>query len=404
MYALSRSSLMCYSAGQGRLRALGVLLVVIMVAGGCATGTGTTTGKTETTGKVETTAKADTTGKAETTGTVAITGTTGTGEPAAKVDAHAMEMTTGSGVAPAGRPADSLKDSLTDSDKRHQWLGQTFASVIDAADQAFGEPRIEDQQEIVRAKVGLRAEYINGEGTSYNIPTNFRIPLPSLTRKANLFIDVTSDSDTNDISNVSADGSASLAMLKKLTKDVDVILAFDVYGGFDVGPKVKFRFEHDWKPWKLFAEQQVFVRTDDGWGGRTTVNFDLALPDGASFFRFTNRADYYEELDGVNFSDALMYRRKFYFDTALSVELGVQYNAYSGDPEKKNTYTPPDTGVDDDNAYFKFRVVGKGWQEWIEWEVVPSYYYKWEQDDPWRWGVDLRLSVMYQAFLRPPPK
>jgi len=303
---------------------------------------------------------------------------------------------------PAGKPEEQLKDVITDSDRRHQWLGQKFASVIDAADKAFGEARVEDQQEIVRAKIGVKAEYIQGEGTDWSIPSNFRIPLPALERKANIFIDVTSSQDPDDVSAINTDSSASLAMLKKLTKDIDVLLSFDVYGGWDVGPKVKFRYEHNWNPWNLFAEQQVFIRTDDGWGGRTTANFDYALRDGAAFFRFTNKADYYEELHDVNYSSALMYRRKFYYDTALSVELGAQYNPYDGDPEKKNSYTPPDTGVDDDNAYAKVRVVGKGWKEWIEWEVVPGYFYKWEQADPWRWGIEVRLSVKYEAFLRAP--
>ena len=373
MRSISHSLKPHNSTGTNRLRGLAMLLAVIIIAGGCATGKGTTTG------------------------------TTGKGEPADKIDVRGMEMTTGKQVMPAGKPEEPLKDVITDSDKRHQWLGQKFASVIDAADKAFGEARVEDQQEIVRAKIGVKAEYIEGEGTDWKIPSNFRIPLPALERKANIFIDITSDSDPNDISNVNADSSASLAMLKKLTEDIDVILTFDVYGGFDVGPKVKFRYEHNWNPWNLFAEQQVFWRTDDGWGGRTTANFDYALRDGAAFFRFTNKADYYEELHDVNYSSALMYRRKFYYDTALSVELGAQYNPYSGDPEKKNTYTPETApGVDDDNAYAKVRVVGKGWKEWIEWEVVPGYFYKWEQADPWRWGVEVRLSVKYEAFLRAP--
>ena len=74
--------------------------------------------------------------------------------------------------------------------------------------------------------------------------------------------------------------------IKKLTDNLDIGVTFDVYGGWDIGPKVKLRYNKRWDPWGLFLEQQVFVRTDDGWGGRTTANVDYELPDKASFIRW----------------------------------------------------------------------------------------------------------------------
>ena len=384
MHAVSQSLKPLSSTGATRLRGLAVLLAVVLIAAGCATGKGTTTAKTETPDKVKS------------TDTVKTTGATGKGEAEEKIDVRGMEMTTGKQVMPAGKPEEPLKDVITDSDKRHQWLGQKFASVIDAADKAFGEARVEDRQEIVRAKIGVKAEYIHGEGTDWNIPSNFRIPLPALERRANIFIDVTSSQDPNDVSSINTDSSASLAMLKKVTENIDVLFSFDVYGGWDVGPKVKFRFEHNWNPWNLFAEQQVFWRTDDGWGGRTTANFDYSLRNGAAFFRFTNKADYFEALHDVNYSSALMYRRKFFYDTALSVEFGAQYNPYNGDPEADNVTDPNEDG---DNNYVLLRVVGKVWRPWLEYEIKPNYNYFWNHDDKWAWGIDFRISAIYESYL-----
>ena len=172
---------------------------------------------------------------------------------------------------------------------------------------------------------------------------------------------------------------------------------FDIYGGWDIGPKVKLRYNQRWDPWGLFMEQQVFVRTDDGWGGRTVLNIDYELPDKASFIRLANRADYYEELYDADLKSGLIYRRRFYGNTALSAEAGVEYNAYAGDPETKHADDPD---PDDDHAYVRTRVIGKIWRPWIEWELMPGYYYKWEQDDPWRWGIEVRLSLMYESYLR----
>jgi hypothetical protein len=292
-------------------------------------------------------------------------------------------------------------DVLTDMDKRHTWLGQTFANVIDSTDKAFGEPRVEDRQEIVRAKIGLEADWTETEGTDWKIPSNFRIPLPALARRANLFIDLTTSPASNDVSNITEDNNSSLsiAYLKKLTKEIDVQLKFDVYGGWDIGPKVVFRYDKKWDSWAAYLEQQAFWRTDDGWGGRSSVNLDYVLPDKGSYIRWANQADYYEALFETNLHSALIYRRRFYWDIALSAEIGANWNNYNGDPEKKNTYTPPDTGVDDDRGYAQLMFVGTIWRKWIEWEVKPIYYYKWEQDDPWRWGLNVRLSVLYEALL-----
>ena len=57
---------------------------------------------------------------------------------------------------------------------------------------------------------------------------------------------------------------------------------------------------------------------------------------------------------------------------------------------------------DDDNAYARVRMLGRIWRPWIEWEVMPGYYYYWEHDRPGAWGIDVRLSVIFEAFLSGP--
>jgi hypothetical protein len=288
-----------------------------------------------------------------------------------------------------------------DADKRHAMLSKKFANVVDATDKVFGEARVEDREQLVRAKVGVKAEVREHQDTDWSVPANFRIPLPALERKANIFIDVTGSPDSSNLSDPSAavdekDGSISATALKKLSDTFDLGATLGVHGGPDIGPELFLRYEKRWDPWMLFGEQRGYWRTDNGWGGRTILNLDYRLPDQQSFIRFANKADYYEELHDADLKSGLLYRRSLPGEISLSAETGVEYNSYKGDPEEDNDTNPED---DDDNAYARVRLIGKFLRPWVEWEVMPGYYYFWEHEDQWGWGIDLRVSLIYESFL-----
>jgi len=184
-----------------------VLLASIVIAGGCASGSS----------KVVSSGTVGTAATAEPTGTVVATGTTEPTDPTPKpakvekAERVAMEQRAG-GVdllpPPAVKttiPAETkLTAVITDIDARHEWVGRKFASIVDTADKAFGEPRVEDAEQIVRAKIGLKAKVIQTEETDWSVPSNFRIPLPALARRANVFIDLATDSDASNLSDVNA--------------------------------------------------------------------------------------------------------------------------------------------------------------------------------------------------------
>jgi hypothetical protein len=368
-----------------------VLLAVVAIAGGCASGKGTTSGKAESTGWTESTAKSEPTGQVEAAGMTGATGTTGNAETSGKTE------DSGKSVAPAASKRDSA----------HEWIGRTFASVVDATDKAFGEERVEDRERIVRAKVGLRVEVKENEDTKYKVPANFRIPLPALERKANIFIDLTGDPDSGNVTSgtgVTNDEGSSLSatLLKRLTDTVDLGASLSWKSGANIGPEVFARYDKNWDPWRFFAEQRGFWRTDDGWGGRTKFHFDYVLPDDASYIRWANEANYYEDLYDVGFKSGLAYRRKFFWDIAMSVEAGVDWNPYDGDPKKSHYDDPEDIDPDKDHYYGRVRLIGRGWKPWVEWEILPGYYYRYEQEDPGRWGIDVRLSFLYESYLRGP--
>jgi len=292
----------------------------------------------------------------------------------------------------------------TDADAWNAMVGRKFADVVDATDKIFGEPRVEDRELIARAKVGVKAEVRENQDTDWSIPSNFRIPLPSLGRKANVFIDFTSASDVSNLSQISpaaeeSGSSLSATVLKRVTETFDLGATLGIHGGPDIGPELFLRYERRRNPWLLFGEERGYWRTDDGWGGRTIVNIDYRLPGNDSFIRFANKADYYEELHDVDFKSGFLYRRRVPGEVALSAETGIEYNPYTGNPEKDNDTDPEH---DDDNAYARVRMIGKFWRPWIEWEVMPGFYYYWEHDQPEAWGIDVRLSLIFEAFLSGP--
>jgi hypothetical protein len=313
---------------------------------------------------------------------------------------------TGIGVAVClvcASPGHAAEESalIASVDKARTWAGEKFVDVVDATDKAFGEERVEDRQEIVRAKVGIKAKVKENEDTEWSVPANFRIPLPAFERRFNLFLDFTSDTDTGNLSDLSAatdegDASLSATILKKLSDTFDLGATLGVHGGPDVGPEVFVRYDRKWLPWAVFGEQRVFWRTDDGWGGRTILNFDYRLADNNSYLRFANKADYYEELHNADLKTGLIYRRLSRWNVAMSAETGIDYNAYDGDPTVDEFTTMED---DDDQAYLRLRMIGKVWRNWIEWELMPGYYYRWENEDTSVWGIDARLSIMYESFL-----
>jgi len=286
-------------------------------------------------------------------------------------------------------------------DQARIWAGQKFVNVVDATDKAFGESRVEDRQEIVRAKVGVKAKVKENEDTEWSVPANLRVPLPAIERRFNIFLDLTADADTGNLSDVNAatsegDASLSATILRKLSDAVDLGATLGVHGGPDIGPEVFARYDRKWLPWALFGEQRGYWRTDNGWGGRTILNLDYRLPDNTSFIRWGNKADYYEELHNADLKTGLIYRRLFPGNLALSAETGVDYNPYDGDPQEEQFTSMED---DDDQAYVRLRAISRVYRDWIELELLPGYYYRWENEDTSVWGIDVRLSILYESLL-----
>ncbi|HWR98606.1 MAG TPA: hypothetical protein VN317_09330, partial [Candidatus Methanoperedens sp.] len=193
------------------------------------------------------------------------------------------------------------------------------------------------------------------------------------------------------------DASLSATLLARLTDNVDAGGRLVVEALDNAGPELFTRYESRRDPWMFFGEQRVSYKTDNGWGGATAFSVDYQLAGGESFLRLANKATYYEELRRVDLASSLVYRRPIAGGAMLSAETGVGYNPYAGDPAGSGARGAQKDG---DETYARVRVVGKLWRPWLEWEIMPGFYYRWEHERPEAWGLDLRLSMIYEAFLR----
>jgi hypothetical protein len=89
------------------------------------------------------------------------------------------------------------------TEEHHAGISRKVADLADATDRAFGETRLEDRQEIVRATVGVEASWCREGGTDRSVPSSFRRPMPALERKANLFLALTSRTDSDNMDDLS---------------------------------------------------------------------------------------------------------------------------------------------------------------------------------------------------------
>jgi len=288
-------------------------------------------------------------------------------------------------------------------DATHDPLSRGIADAVDRADRVFGEPRVEDRERIVRAKIAAKVKSEEGDGTSLSFPIDIRVPLPALERRFNIFLEYNSSFDdklgdvTNDLdSNKSFTGT----IMSRAWDVLDTGVKFRFYwkDGPQVGVIPFVRYESPKENFfRFWIEQQVWYKTDKDFGGKSTLQIDHVLSP-KSFIRFGNAAEYYQDLKKADIEHVLTYRAPSFFASMMSADTGVAYNPHDGDPEGDST-DPDDDG---DKAFAQVRFKGIMWRPWCEWEVKPYYHYLWHHDDKSVFGAEARINLLYEAYLRGP--
>ncbi len=281
-----------------------------------------------------------------------------------------------------------------DLEREHSIITRRIADMVDRTDRFLGEPRVEDRERKVELALGTGLTLHEEGGEDLHLNTSARIPLPALERKANVFLELggktksLDDERGGEFSDTERSYEASASILARYLQP----FSFGVGAGvlWDNGPegfiRPFLRYESRRDPWRSFVEQQVYFKTNDLFGEKTSGHVDYILT-SSSFLRFSSSAEVYQELTGVDLGHTAMHRRLFTTNSALSLELQARYNT---------------ADLDAGETHFVIRWQGRVWRDWLEYEIRPRATFPWEDLGDVKYSLLFRLTVLFEDYLRPP--
>lgn len=292
-------------------------------------------------------------------------------------------------------------------DEKYAAISRGLVDVVDAADRAFGERRVEDREKIVQLKLGPAVAFRENNDTRLTMPVSLRLPLPAFERRANIFLRVDSIADSGGnaqevVSSLGDNKTFSATLISRIADLFDLGLRVDVLwvDGPRTGLRPFLRWEKRVDPNRLLIEQQTYWRTAMGFGEKTIFQFDHILNDVA-FLRLVSSIENNQYYPGRSYEHAVIYRRSLpSWNLALTAELGTRHNTYDGN-QKTNT---PGAGNDPDEGYLQFGVTGRVLRPWIEYEVKPAAFIPWRIRDKPEYGITFMLRVVYESFFNGPPE
>lgn len=291
---------------------------------------------------------------------------------------------------------------LRTADQQQKTISRGLADAIDAADRAFGEPRVEDRERIVQVKVGLQPSYWKEDEFTFKLPIRTRLPIPAIERRFNLFFEFGSESDENDtldetLSNLDRNKNVAATLLTQISKQIDAGIKLDVFwsDGPQTGIRPFARWDRRTGGLRYFIEQQVYYNTDDHFGGSTVTNIDQILDDRA-VLRYQLTASYSEIQNGVILGPSVIYRRPVFKNAMISGEIGSKYNPHQGASEG-NSIADED---DSDHGLGRIRLTGITNIAWLEYDIETGVDYFWLHRDEWDYGVSFTMRIVFESYLR----
>jgi hypothetical protein len=279
-----------------------------------------------------------------------------------------------------------------------------LGEMVGRLDDIFGEQYISDRERKVQLRAGgsvtLNAD---GVGTDTGVSAGLRVPLPSLERRLNIFLDIGQDvTELNSASDPESAGrqktaSASAGVLGRLGENaeagVKLSLLWDEGSFMSVYPFV--RFEWLTPPMRYFLEQRLIWDNENTWSTRTDFDIDRTFG-GGFFLRFRNRGDFTFGDSGAQVAHGLILRRGVFTRSGLSYEAWLEYNTGPDDPDDYD---------DDTVAYAQVRWRGRVWRRWLEYEVRPAYNVPLEGGRASYFSCFFSLTVIWDSYLGgvPPP-
>lgn len=314
-----------------------------------------------------------------------------------------LALCVGSGVAARAQsppaPAE-VEASLTIEgiDEAHEEQARFFGEFFQGVDRIFGEQYLEDRERKIQVRAGGETTF-NDEGTSIDtaVRLGLRVPLPSLERRLNLYLEIGEDiSKLGDASRPNFDEgdrrlSIGASLLGRYRDNVEagfkVNLLTDDRSFLSAYPFVRYELLR--KPLRYYFEQRLIWESDGSWRTRTDCDVDRTLNPNF-FLRFRNRVDYVFGDHGAQAEHGLILRQSVFHRSGLSYELWLEYYTAGNDPE---------TFDDDTIAYAQVRWRGRVWRDWLEYELRPVYTMPLERGRDHFFSFLVSLTVIWDSYL-----
>jgi hypothetical protein len=277
-------------------------------------------------------------------------------------------------------------------DSGHQAMERGMVDVVNRVDRIFGEPRVEDRERKVKIVAGPRLVFKEAGVTEVRGRVSGRIPLPSLERRTNIFLEVGGRVD----SQVESGVLNTQEREEQLVTRVEVLKRSELPVDLGLGAGVRWRsgpqgvvrpfirWEHRSDQLRYYLSQEVIYRTDEGFAETTYVHLDQIL-DQVSFLRYFSDATVENEVAGVTMGHGTMYRRPWAENGAISYEVGVEYN--TAHTERGRTY-------------LQVHLVQKVLRPWLEFEIRPRVAYPW-QGGGGSYSLFVGANVIFERYLEP---
>lgn len=299
---------------------------------------------------------------------------------------------------PAQKPGAGLGPMVERIDEAHELQCLLFGELVGRIDGVFGEVYVSDREHKVQARAGGETTF-NDRGVSTGTAINLalRVPLPTLERRLNVFLDIGEDvnelgsASSPDFANSQKNLSLGAGLLGRIGENAEAGLKLNLFwddGSFaSIYPFVRFEWLR--LPLRYYLQQRLTWGSDDTWTARADFDVDRTLG-GEFFLRFRNRADYTFGDPGAQVAHGLILRQSVFARSGLSYEVWFEYDTGPDDPEALG---------DDTIAYAQVRWRGRVWRDWLEYEVRPAYTVPFENGRNPFASLLVSLTVIWDSYL-----
>lgn len=305
------------------------------------------------------------------------------------VSANGFSATTDESNTETTEPDQTTDEGGRWYDSGHSYLTNRADSAAQWMDGFFGEEQADVETAASRVRLRLEYKADGKDGNDFDIKLRGKLYLPAGANRLSLVFEGEEDNeDGADSAAFSTDDERSVALQYNVWNKVRERI--DISVGAKAGPKAKLsaRYRYNYPlndRYLLRFTDEVFWVGGDGFGNLVRTDIDRVF-ERDRLLRWTNRATYSEESNGVEWNSRVLFRHRLDERTAMGY-----FTSMKGE-------TQPSTLTKSYSVGMIFR--RNFLRRWLFFEVEPSYRWRKGQNDTHRDAsavLLLRLEIAFDA-------